>query len=60
MKEDEKWIKAFKDSSKIIRSRCLLPVGNDWRRELMPRNLIKTNISVSAGGRLLRQLWYWC
>ena len=55
MKEDEKWIKAFKDKLEDYSEPMPASGWERLERELMP----VTEYIRIAGGRLLRQLWYW-
>lgn len=58
MKEDEKWIKAFKDKLEDYSEPMPASGWERLERELMP--VTENEYIRIAGGRLLRQLWYWC
>lgn len=57
MKEDEKWIKAFKDKLEDYSEPMPTSGWERLERELMP--VTENEYIRIAGGRLLRQLWYW-
>ncbi len=56
MKEDEKWIKAFKDKLEDYSEPMPASGWERLERELMP---VTENEYIRIAGGRLRELWYW-
>ena len=70
MKEDEKWIKAYKDKLEDYSEPMPASGWEQLEKELMPPvekkiypyrkwMMAAAAVILLAGGRVLRQLWYW-